>query len=65
LSFALAAAASIVTNGKSTTRRHFVEVKASEDGSNRDAIGGWVEVRVGDGIQRRVDGHAFYLLKKG
>jgi enediyne biosynthesis protein E4 len=32
---------------------HFVEFKASEDGPNRDAVGGWIEVRCGDRVQRR------------
>jgi enediyne biosynthesis protein E4 len=32
---------------------HFIEVKASEDGPNRDAIGGWIEVRCGERVQRR------------
>ena len=32
---------------------HWIAIKASEDGPNRDAIGGWVEVRCGDGVQRR------------
>jgi hypothetical protein len=32
---------------------HWIEVKASQDGPNRDAIGGWIEVRVGEHVQRR------------
>jgi hypothetical protein len=31
----------------------WIEVKPSQSGANRDAIGGWVEVRVGDRVQRR------------
>ncbi len=33
--------------------RHWIAIRASEDGPNRDAIGGWVEVRCGDRVQRR------------
>jgi hypothetical protein len=32
---------------------HFVELKAIEDGPNRDATGGWIEVRAGGTVQRR------------
>lgn len=32
---------------------HWIAIKASESGPNRDAIGGWVEVRCGDKVQRR------------
>jgi hypothetical protein len=32
---------------------HWIAIRASEDGPNRDAIGGWVEVRCGDSVQRR------------
>ena len=32
---------------------HFLELKAIEDGPNRDAIGGWIEVRAGGSVQRR------------
>jgi hypothetical protein len=32
---------------------HWIAIRASEDGPNRDAIGGWVEVRCGDRVQRR------------
>jgi len=28
-------------------------LQASEDGPNRNAIGGWIEVKVGDRVQRR------------
>ena len=31
----------------------WVELQASEDGPNRNAIGGWIEVRVGERVQRR------------
>lgn len=31
----------------------WLSVRAEEPGSNRDAIGGWLEVRVGDRVQRR------------
>jgi ASPIC and UnbV len=32
---------------------HWTEIKAEQDGVNRDAIGGWIEVRCGDRVQRR------------
>ena len=32
---------------------HFVEFKASAEGPNRDAVGGWIELRCGDRVQRR------------
>ena len=32
---------------------HWIALRAEETGSNRDAIGAWVEVRVGDVVQRR------------
>jgi hypothetical protein len=32
---------------------HWVQVALHQDGANRDAIGAWVEVRVGDAVQRR------------
>ena len=32
---------------------HFIEVKAQQGGPNRDAIGGWIEVRAGGKVQRR------------
>jgi hypothetical protein len=32
---------------------HFIDFKASEDGPNRDAVGGWIEVRCGGRVQRR------------
>jgi hypothetical protein len=32
---------------------HWVELQATEDGPNRNAIGGWIEIRVGDRVQRR------------
>ena len=32
---------------------HWVELQATQDGPNRNAIGGWIELRVGDRVQRR------------
>ncbi|WP_119391788.1 CRTAC1 family protein [Taklimakanibacter lacteus] len=32
---------------------HWIEVRLSQEGSNRDAIGAWVEVRCGDAVTRR------------
>ena len=32
---------------------HWIEIKAEDDGPNRNAIGGWIEVRCGDRVQRR------------
>ena len=32
---------------------HWVGLQASQEGPNRDAIGGWIEVRVGARVQRR------------
>jgi hypothetical protein len=32
---------------------HWIELRANQPGPNVDAIGAWVEVRVGDRIQRR------------
>jgi hypothetical protein len=32
---------------------HWVGLQASEEGPNRNAIGGWMEVRVGERVQRR------------
>jgi hypothetical protein len=32
---------------------HFLELRLQQTGPNRDAIGAWVEVRVGDAIQQR------------
>ena len=37
----------------STNVGHWVEVKVQQDGPNRDAIGGWLEVKLGDKIMRR------------
>jgi len=34
-------------------RGHWLGLQASEDGPNRNAIGGWIEVKVGDRVQRR------------
>ncbi|HXZ16257.1 MAG TPA: CRTAC1 family protein [Roseiarcus sp.] len=31
----------------------WLAIRASEDGPNRDAIGGWIEVRCGDKVERR------------
>ena len=32
---------------------HWIEIKAEQDGANRDAIGGWIELRCGERVQRR------------
>jgi enediyne biosynthesis protein E4 len=32
---------------------HWVGLQASQEGPNRDAIGGWIEVRVSQRVQRR------------
>lgn len=32
---------------------HWIELKVQQDGANRDAIGGWIEVKHGDTILRR------------
>jgi len=32
---------------------HWIELQALQDGYNRNAIGGWIELRVGDRVQRR------------
>ncbi|SIQ61371.1 Repeat domain-containing protein [Rhizobium sp. RU20A] len=32
---------------------HFVEIRLSQDGANRDAVGSWIEIRRGDTVQRR------------
>ena len=37
----------------STGLGHFIEVKLSDTGANRDGIGSWLEVKTGDKIQRR------------
>ena len=32
---------------------HWLELRAAQDGANRDALGGWIEVRAGGRVQRR------------
>lgn len=31
---------------------HFIEIRLSQEGANRDAVGSWIEVRSGDAVQR-------------
>ena len=42
-----------VWRNTSTGLGHFIEVKLSDTGANRDGIGSWLEVKTGDKIQRR------------
>jgi hypothetical protein len=32
---------------------HWIELRATESGPNRDAIGGWIEIKTGERVQRR------------
>lgn len=46
------AATEIWRNGGGETGG-FVEVRLRQDGANRDAVGAWIEVRIGDRVMRR------------
>ena len=42
-----------VWRNESTNGGHWIHVELEQAGTNRDAIGGWLEIRRGDGVQRR------------